>query len=1110
MSTYLLYPFRLLAKIWRGSAWPLKTLYVLLIMFFLLSLVLPRVLKIGIEKALLQQGIQQVELAGVEVDLLEGRVSISQLDLTTPEGQPLTLGKFVVDFSWLGLLDNQLKLELIELNKTHINVVLQPDEWIDIAGIRIPLDVKQPAPTDLDEEMPSLALSWGLGLDAFVLKDSQITFKTPDFERTITFKKVRLTQFYNWQTADAARLQFEIGLLQKMTDSIALLKGDLKVQVFNPIQTASGIVYLEQLALPNIQVFLPKDLGDLSGNLISSIAFELSNDQGKIFFKNTAGITLKNFKFSQPEQSLGMHRLQWVGNSIVEYQEGKLKLESDAQLSLDGLEVGKKIETEGNLDLKVAQVNMRLKQDLSRQSVTEIVNLLVNFDNDLNLKNLELSTPKQLVRLTELKFNSKGQGTLKNELFKPDPKNSGNVDSLSSASPAAKAFNQNLKFKSDSKLSLNEFRLRQELDDEQTLQANFSQLNWHLNQAVIASHLQNSPSFHVNFDDDLVVQNIKVTLPDQTVGAQAFTLNSKGDATYQEGAFVLEMKNQQSVQNVTALIQGLSSHLGAQTWLGDVSVKHQNIQADDAESVMQIATQGNLALEDLVVNDETQDLNVLAVKHFATDVDLAEDQTLLLKKMTATDVLFAKSAAFSDPLLQLKELLVSDLSLSEKQDVHVRSVLLTGLNIDALLTPQKKIAQLEPVLAMGVLNPSKAPETDAADVPISEKEAQVMPPVEVNEMVNNDTSVDAQAVKSVFAIDQFSISPDSQVKLVTQTTQPQLQTLVKVKRFEVGALSTKEPDATTPLDIDLAINQYTQATIKGGLAPLAEKVNARLDVKISDLDLYTFSPLIQQDLGLKIQSGGLNMDNTIKITDSILDSQNKLKLIGFKLVKDDKKPEPTSAKPSKPKGIKGLDDDSDEEAGNGGGALSNATYGLALDLLRDGDNNIKLDVPIKGDLSDPKFNASQVIQVALQNTLMSGSKAMLMMTLQPYGAIFLASKYAFDKATAVYLENVKTEAGSSNLLPDMDNYLIKVTALLTKQKQVTLKVCGYYTSQDRAALLAKKIPEADIKGQLYQLAKDRQDLVKERLVNKGVTSNRLTLCQPEAREDETPGVSLSI
>lgn len=1218
MSVYLLYPFRLLGRVWRQSIWPLKTLYVAIILFAILSLSLPTILKVGIEKALLNQGIQQVELAGVQVDLLEGKISIEHLNLTTQDGQPLKLGGLVVDLSWSSLLDKQLKLELVELNQTQLSIILEPNQWIEIAGIRIPLDEDEESPAAVEEEIPSLAFSWGLGLDALVLNDTEVTLKTPEFERTVIFKKVRLTELYNWQGSQSARLQFEISLLQQLTDSAALLQGDLKVRPFSDIQTASGTLKLEQLALQNQQALLPKELGALTGNWVSSITFNLSNDHGKVYVENTAGITLSDFALIQPQQKVALSQLQWIGNSIIEFEDGHLKATLDAVLTLDGLDANQKDKKETALDLKVAQIKMRFKQDLSNEMLKDVSTLLVNFDNELTVRNLDVSLPTQTLRLEQLKFDAKGQATIKDQqtttvVMQKQP-------DLTPLKALTKDVNNHLTLKTDSKLSINGVRFIQTLENEGFLQAKIAQLNLITKQDVNAAKLQSSPNLQINFDNDfslqtlevkapkqsfnlaklkldakgqahlkdeqlslhlqnqagyqnllallqginshlnltsdanlslaglnmsqtednsapmqatvseltmtlkqtlvgevlkdspnlqvdfvhgVKVQNLAMSLPKQTLSLEKVALGAQGQAKLNAGALDLQMQNQQSLQNLTAFAEGLTSHLGAQSWLGSLSLKNKDIQSLEMAQQMQVATQGDLGFEGLVVNEDAQDLKVLGIKRFSTHIKLAEDKALSLQKTKISDLLFAQSKTFKQPLLQLKELLVTDVNLSAQQDVRIDSVVLTGLNVDALLTSNKKIAQLEPVIALGVLNPPKEELTKSPDdLPVGSAT------LEKTEDALKTQAKTVESVKPVFAIQKFSISPDSQVKLVTQTTQPQMETVVNVKRFEVGALNSLKPNAKTPLDVDLGVNQYTQASFKGYLAPLGEKVNAQLDVKINDLDLYTFSPLIQKDLGLKIQSGGLNMDNTIQIEDSILDSQNKLKLIGFKLVRDTTAPEVPQTQSKDSKTPQNLEDG--QESSSVTGALSNVTFSLALDLLRDGDNNIKLDVPIKGDLSDPKFNPSQVIQVALQNTIMSGSKALLIMTLQPYGAIFMASKYAFDKATGIYLENVKAEIGSSKLLPEMDDYLNKISILLTKQPQVTLKVCGYYTPQDRAALVAKKVPETELIPQLFQLAKSRQDSVKDKLVNKGVTSNRLTLCQPEARDEENPGVSLSI
>lgn len=346
-----------------------------------------------------------------------------------------------------------------------------------------------------------------------------------------------------------------------------------------------------------------------------------------------------------------------------------------------------------------------------------------------------------------------------------------------------------------------------------------------------------------------------------------------------------------------------------------------------------------------------------------------------------------------------------------------------------------------------------------------------------------------------FSLAGLALLANNHLYVETFATDPVMKKNLKINTLTLGALDSNKFKQNTHLALDIKVDKYTDIKVNGEIQPFNPKVNSNLDIVIKELDLYAFSPLIRRDLGYQIQSGSLNAKSKILIKNNKLDAKNTLKLVGFEME--------TVEKVGKQN-----DDNSKDEYQKSKSQGLNA-MGLALNMLRDKNNNIDLDVPIKGDLSSPDFEAKSIINTALMSALKGSTKVALALALQPYGAIYLASKYAIDKASEVSLQPVSFLSGKTDMKQDMPAYLAKIAELIKSKKGIHLKICGFYNQQDKKAMASLELSEDKLKTKLYQLAEQRQEKVKNWLVTKGgVATKNLVTCQPEYQEQKQPGVNL--
>jgi hypothetical protein len=94
-------------------------------------------------------------------------------------------------------------------------------------------------------------------------------------------------------------------------------------------------------------------------------------------------------------------------------------------------------------------------------------------------------------------------------------------------------------------------------------------------------------------------------------------------------------------------------------------------------------------------------------------------------------------------------------------------------------------------------------------------------------------------------------------------------------------------------------------------------------------------------------------------------------------------------------------------------------------------------------------------------------------------------------------------------------YLDELAGLIGQRPEVSLRICGRSVSQDRVALFPDQQaqpPGEEQLASLKALAVQRQRLVKDALIERGIESARVVTCSPDpkAGDDGLPRVDVGI
>jgi hypothetical protein len=125
--------------------------------------------------------------------------------------------------------------------------------------------------------------------------------------------------------------------------------------------------------------------------------------------------------------------------------------------------------------------------------------------------------------------------------------------------------------------------------------------------------------------------------------------------------------------------------------------------------------------------------------------------------------------------------------------------------------------------------------------------------------------------------------------------------------------------------------------------------------------------------------------------------------------------------------------------------------GLIISLIKNSDGDIKINVPLSGSLSDPKFDLNETIWTAVKNVLVNVLAA-------PFRAIGrLFSGGGGEKLEEPRINPVAFGPGSAALTDEMHKHLTQVANFLRRSPYVTLDLIPVATPRDAAALRAQAL-----------------------------------------------------
>jgi Domain of Unknown Function (DUF748) len=282
-----------------------------------------------------------------------------------------------------------------------------------------------------------------------------------------------------------------------------------------------------------------------------------------------------------------------------------------------------------------------------------------------------------------------------------------------------------------------------------------------------------------------------------------------------------------------------------------------------------------------------------------------------------------------------------------------------------------------------------------------------------------------------------------QVCFIDRTIQPNFSTLLSSMELNVSNIST-DPDKEANVDFQTMIDEKGKISGQAIIKPLAQPLELEASLAINEYAMQVLTPYTGKYTGRRLKDGNMDFRMDYRISDNKLTASHRLLIqhfqFGDKVESKDALPLP---------------------------------FGLAVALLEDPQGRININLPVTGDMKDPKFHYFHLIGQVTRDFF-------LKLVTKPFS--FLGSMMGYSETSTDELGYVRFLPGRA-VVADADKQKLRVLIKGLKERpHLRLGINGSYDPQtDWKAIQheiftrdydqLKKIttrPEATIYELLYQ------------------------------------------
>ncbi len=249
-----------------------------------------------------------------------------------------------------------------------------------------------------------------------------------------------------------------------------------------------------------------------------------------------------------------------------------------------------------------------------------------------------------------------------------------------------------------------------------------------------------------------------------------------------------------------------------------------------------------------------------------------------------------------------------------------------------------------------------------------------------------------------------------------------------------GTISTLDSTSHSPANVKLEgqVSDYGEMVMTGEIFPLEPTQKTRMNLSFNNIDISELSPYAIKFAGREIAKGKMDLDLKYDINQDQMLGQNNVVLHEFVLGKKVAQP-----------------------------GAADLPLDLAVALLKDKDGIIRADLPVQGNINDPKFDYGKTLRKAIRKLITNVAAA-------PFR--FLAGLVGVGKNKD--LGYISFFAGRTDLSPAQTEKVNQIGEALIKRPDLQIDIPGVYSvSFDTHALQEQKF-ETRLREQLSQSQSD--------------------------------------
>ncbi len=345
-------------------------------------------------------------------------------------------------------------------------------------------------------------------------------------------------------------------------------------------------------------------------------------------------------------------------------------------------------------------------------------------------------------------------------------------------------------------------------------------------------------------------------------------------------------------------------------------------------------------------------------------------------------------------------------------------------------------------------------------------------------------------------IDTITLSGDNEIHFEDHTLAVPFISDTKITTLQLTDLNSALPQQQVTVRMEGLLEERAPLEIKGTVAPFNDSLQLKTKIKLRNYPLANLSAYTVQSVGMALASGQLKIKSKLNIANQEMDMDNSLVL---------KKLETKTISAE-------LAEELDNELP--------LPLDSALFVLKDSNNNINLDIPLSGPLSDLGVDITDILITALGKAVVPAASSYLMYTLGPYGALAYVGMKVGEKMLQVRLPPVVFPVKETSLSEEHTAYLERIAKIMQDRPDADINLCPTTLAWE---LLSERKQQKFIEGKI-----ELKDAMKEKLENMGqerakavaeyltttynIDSSRLLICKTTitSEQDAEAKVELQI